>query len=497
MFRRLRYETIAIFCFAWLVSWPAKADFVELEKLLDGPAASLAEKVQGTRVVVAVRNGAQPAMPWDIRQAAGVEITEALRRRHVDAIRAAADPRLNDLEAVDRLFTARHAQAVKQVGRDVLVGIEWFAAKKTRVKIVAYSHKSPKVLWMKFVDVPEAAQSLEKNLDPMNRAAVEFAKKSLGGSVREGDCTHLAEDCLKAAGTGKRGVYRWGRELGPREPWLPGDIVQMERATVTAPDFARGFAHHTAVVEEASGERIVVLHQNAFPQGKLVQRETWPVAGMSGEIAAYRPWNWPPESPLPPASPRRVSPPFRVADVNGKPSKPIDLLKLADPHLDRVQGIWFFDGDGLRSPCEFEARMQIPVVPPKLYRLRMSVERLQGAEQFGLGIVVSGRQTMLSIDGFNSRFTGIHNLDGKPANDNESTKAGTFLPLHKRVELECRVGENEIELDIDKTHLIEWRGDAKRLSLSPDWPVPHGDWLFISAYNSEFDIDKFVLEPVK
>jgi len=40
------------------------------------------------------------------------------------------------------------------------------------------------------------------------------------------------------------------------------------------------------------------------------------------------------------------------------------------------------------------------------------------------------------------------------------------------------------------------RGDPARLSVSPDWPVPHSDWLFISAFNSEFEIRSFTLEAV-
>jgi hypothetical protein len=127
----------------------------------------------------------------------------------------------------------------------------------------------------------------------------------------------------------------------------------------------------------------------------------------------------------------------------------------------------------------------------------MSVERIEGTDQFGIGIIVGERQTMLSIDGYNSKFTGIHNLDGKPANENESTKAGTFLPLNKRTQIECRVADEEILLDIEGTRVIDWRGDVSRLSLSPDWPIPHADWLFLSSHDSSFDVNSFTLEPLK
>jgi hypothetical protein len=174
------------------------------------------------------------------------------------------------------------------------------------------------------------------------------------------------------------------------------------------------------------------------------------------------------------------------------------LLELVKPPLDHIQGLWFFEKNGpLRSPCEFEVRLQVAVEPPRAYSLDMTIERLQGSECFGLGIIVDGHQTMLEIDGYNSSFSGIHNLDGKAAKDNESRKEGAFLPLQERAHLVCRVRAGEIALDIDARPVIRWRGDARRLSVSPDWPVPHDHWLFLGAFNSEFEISKFSLQVEK
>lgn len=137
------------------------------------------------------------------------------------------------------------------------------------------------------------------------------------------------------------------------------------------------------------------------------------------------------------------------------------------------------------------------IEPPPAYSLDMTIERLQGSECFGLGIVVDGHQTMLEIDGDNSTVSGIHYLDGKPAKENESRKEGAFLPLRKRAHLVCAVRPGEIALDIDAQQVIHWRGEARRLSVSPDWPVPHGNWLFLGAFNSEFEISSFRLNVEK
>ncbi|HEX5442297.1 MAG TPA: hypothetical protein VFW87_00650 [Pirellulales bacterium] len=497
MMARRSFRVVLFFLTACLLARGASADFIELGRLLDEPAAELAEAIKGKSAVVAVRHRASAAAEWDLGQASGVELTEALRRRQIDVVRAAADPQLSSLESAERPFKQRDAQMLKRADRDVLVGIEWLSGRRPSLKISAFSTTSSKALWNSTVALPAAAQLLANNLPPMNRAVVEFARQHLGRPVREGDCTQLAEECLKAADTAKRGLYRWGRELDEREPWLPGDILQMERAEVKAPGFERTMGHHTAVVEEADAEKIVVLHQNAFPDGKNVQRETWPRAGISGVLVAYRPWDWPAESPLPPASPTRRSPTLVLRGSGKKPGKPVDLLKLIDPELDRVQGVWFFEKSGLRSPVEFEARLQVPVKPPSAYALHLKVERLQGEECLGLGVVVGGRQTMLEIDGYQQQFSGIHNLDGKPANANESKQPGSFLPLHKPVEIECRITADSIWLQVDQKPVIDWRGNSRRLSVSPDWPVPRTDWLFLSAFASEFNVREFTIEPLR
>lgn len=345
---------------AWLTiglsAGGARADFVELERLFDPSAGALATTIDGRSVVVAVRNRGTAAAAWDVAQASGVELTEALRCRKIDAVRAAADARLIDLESVTRSFTRRDAQVLRRIGRQVLVGVEFFNARQAVVKIAVFSANSPQALWTTTIALPDAAQSLAANIPPMNRAVVEFARQNLGRVVREGDCTQLAEDGLKAAGTGKRGVYRWGRELDEGEPWLPGDILQMERVEVKTPGFERSFGHHTAVVEEADAEKVVVLHQNAFPDGNNMQRESWPRAGISGLAVAYRPWDWPAESPLPPASPSRASPPLVVRGA--KNAKRADLLALIDPDLDRVQGLCSLSGAicGLRANSRRECR---------------------------------------------------------------------------------------------------------------------------------------------
>ena len=176
-----------IFLVGVLAAWPAGADFVELERLVDTPAASLAEKVGDDPVVVVVRNGSRDIVPWNIDQAFAVELTAALRRRHVNAIRASADPRFQDLESADRPFTARQTKLLKPTDRKMLVGVGWVPGKNPNCNLAAYSAGAAKPAWTSSVDVPDNALELQKNIPPRNRNIVDFARNAVGRPVREGD----------------------------------------------------------------------------------------------------------------------------------------------------------------------------------------------------------------------------------------------------------------------------------------------------------------------
>ena len=309
--------------------------------------------------------------------------------------------------------------------------------------------------------------------------------------VGTGQSSELLDSALKQVETTRRGFYRWGRELGPREPWMPGDILQMEKVEYRLGKVSRTLTRQTLVVDEISPEAVTVLHQNTVPRGLIVQSEVFAFKGfIDGEIVAFRPWSWPEEVTLPTQRPTR----FVAPKVAGKGTT-VDLLRTIDPKLDAVHGVWYFEKKNLRSQCEFAGRIQIPVDLPKSYVLKMKVERLEGLEQFGFGIVVNGVQSMVSIDGSEGKVTGLNQLDGKsPADNNETTRMATFFEIGKTVEIECRVEPGQVQLQIDGKSAFEWKGDADRLTVGPDYSVPKKDWLFLSATNSQFEISSLTME---
>src|SRR5690606_10456517 len=121
-----------------------------------------------------------------------------------------------------------------------------------------------------------------------------------------------------------------------------------------------------------------------------------------------------------------------------------NLLRMIDPQLDCVQGIWHaFDGP-LKPVRDSYSKLQIPSDLPDSYTLHLRVRREARDDVFGLGLVVGGHQTLLAIDAYGGETTGLHRLDGKRAKDNESTRKRRILPPDTWVELECRVTPDSV-----------------------------------------------------
>jgi len=471
----------------------AIAEFVELEAPLAEVAKKVAEKLADKKVIVATRELSKTGAGWPAHQAVGVEFTIQLRLLKIDAVRAAADTRAEKLDVGRNPFAVKDVKLLKDTGRTVLIGLELTSTPKVKLKIVAFQPAPDKPLWTEMADLPEGAISREDNIPKMNTAVIQFARRQMGGKIGTGESSELLDEALKQIESTRRGFYRWGRELGPREPWLPGDILQMEKVEYKQGKVTRQLKRQTLVIDEVTANDVTVLHQNTFPKGRIVQTDTFLMKGfVDGEIVAFRPWKWPEDVTLPTQRPVRL-----VAAKAGLKGATIDLLKAIDPKLDAVHGVWYFDNKKLYSQQEFAGRIQIPVDVPKAYVLHMKVQRIEGPEQFGFGIVVDGFQSMVSIDGSEGKVTGLNQLDGKsPAEQNETTRTATYFEDGKQAEIECRVEPGHVTLKIDGKDAFDWKGDAARLTVGKDYIVPKKEWLFLSATNTQFEISGLTLEPI-
>jgi hypothetical protein len=201
-----------------------------------------------------------------------------------------------------------------------------------------------------------------------------------------------------------------------------------------------------------------------------------------------------------PAAPRAV--PLRlIREALPAPTRPqepgaSDLLSLIRLDRDVVEGAWGFEGAHLVSPSVPWARLQIPIVPPEEYDLRLSVVRREGTNSFNVGLVAGGRQVLALLDGWvNADLSGLDIVQDKPFYENVTTSRGRRLPKDRKVNLLCLVRRGSISVQVDGQTVIDWKGDTAALSLLKQWEVPKKEHLFLGSYASSFSIEEAVLLP--
>jgi hypothetical protein len=161
-----------------------------------------------------------------------------------------------------------------------------------------------------------AAPALGGTQTDLEKKIVAFCEEHKGQCVGGGECSHLAEQALRASGGQRRGPdapnpgdYTWGKEVcsvervgkkvkmtGQIKSVQPGDIIQMRDAKwwSTDPNGQRLFktaAHHTAVVAavESSGKAIKIYEQNSNGRRIVTSGRISLSSLKEGWIRIYRP----------------------------------------------------------------------------------------------------------------------------------------------------------------------------------------------------------------
>jgi hypothetical protein len=155
---------------------------------------------------------------------------------------------------------------------------------------------------------------------------------------------------------------------------------------------------------------------------------------------------------------------------------------------------WFIEEGTLRPNRDDAARIQVPVTPPERYTLRLKVKRLFGSDQFAVGLIVGGRQTMASLDAYGGTVSGLHLVDGKTVKNNPTTHKGAVLPEDKLVNVKVRGASDAVSVEADGKKFVDWNGDAQRLSQDDRFAMPRTDWLYLATWNTQFAVSAFCLD---
>jgi hypothetical protein len=200
--------------------------------------------------------------------------------------------------------------------------------------------------------------------------------------------------------------------------------------------------------------------------------------------------------------------------ANSASATTIDLLQLIAPEKNSIAGTWVKKGSALVAPQDPFSRLFIPYAPPAEYDLSVVAQRTQGGDSLVIGLVILGNQCWAMIDGFSGSKTtsGLHFLDGLPANKNETTYQGEPVGLENPTTIKCKVRKMgsqsaSVSVNCNGMTVIDWKGDPKRLSLRPapnnpyfhiyaDQDRSHAKFLHLGAFsNTEITITRLELAP--
>jgi formylglycine-generating enzyme required for sulfatase activity/serine/threonine protein kinase len=189
----------------------------------------------------------------------------------------------------------------------------------------------------------------------------------------------------------------------------------------------------------------------------------------------------------------------------------IDLLSKIDIPRNTTRGKWERLKSSLLAVAGEYDEIQVPYEPPEEYRLEITAERVAGRNDFQVGIYFPKGQCFIVFDGWGGQISGINGVDGKLANENETTYKGSVFAEARPTHLIVTVRKNHIQVTANGEQIIDWSGDESRLTLrqlkwAPPWGrlgshVTHPEIgrraLFLAVqYAAGYRIDRVTLTPL-
>ena len=208
-----------------------------------------------------------------------------------------------------------------------------------------------------------------------------------------------------------------------------------------------------------------------------------------------RPAVEPSPGPPPESAPAEETPSADAPDDES--SKTVDLLKRIDPARNALRGQWKLEGIELVSPKESMATLFIPYDVPPEYRLTVQAERTSGSGGLNLCLVVSGRQTMLVLQGRGKNWNGLSLVDRVSVDRNETRRQGIVFRKGETCTIVCIVRRSKVKVTCDGETVVDWTGDPERLSLDKRfWSGVPGNRLAVTTWaGAVFRISKLEIAP--
>jgi hypothetical protein len=182
-------------------------------------------------------------------------------------------------------------------------------------------------------------------------------------------------------------------------------------------------------------------------------------------------------------------------------SEEVDLLAQIDPEKQWSQLRWTKGADGkLESPKGYGARIEVPGLLPAEYRLTAIIEPLDTPNGFLLGQRLGNSRFVTlfnyaAADDAQPAQSAIENIDGVNVG-NATTFVGNLFKQNQLSQVIVTVTAKGVRMSVDGKTIVNWKGDAKQLSLSEYWSTPDEQALFIGAYDCRYRIHRLTLQPL-
>ena len=196
--------------------------------------------------------------------------------------------------------------------------------------------------------------------------------------------------------------------------------------------------------------------------------------------------------------PKKISSDEPAPPMTLRFEKEVDVLKELPKDLVAVLGQWTWKDGKLESPKAYGARLELPVEAPEEYQMVYVVEPLDDAN--GLILGQSNEQNrflvLLNYRVESSHLSAIENIGGQNVG-NETTVDRALLVQNRISQVVVTVRKAGVRVEVDGQPIIDWKGNARELSLSEYWETPNKNRLFIGAYDCRYRIHRITLRALK
>ncbi|HUR38383.1 MAG TPA: DUF1570 domain-containing protein [Planctomycetota bacterium] len=174
----------------------------------------------------------------------------------------------------------------------------------------------------------------------------------------------------------------------------------------------------------------------------------------------------------------------------------LDLMKMVDLKLDVVEGEWAFGSGKLACGKKQWTRLQFPMIPPEEYDLTIVATRVEGADALLIGLVYPNSQFLLVVDGWKGTTTGLALLDGRTADNNETTVKKEMFRNGKSATIVVSVRKGSVSATIDGKSFLDWKGQPTQLGLQGEMRTPNPKALAIGGWDAKYVFSKIQLTTI-